>query len=234
MPLSIAIDGPVGAGKSTIADEVARELGILHLDTGALYRALGLKTLRMNLDAHQPEDAEKMLAQTKVEVRFVQGAQQTLLDGEDVSQAIRTPEVSAAASAVSKHLQVRREMVALQQRIAMETDMVVDGRDIGTRVLPKATVKIYLTADAGERARRRYEEYCAKGEQADYQQVLDDLMARDYQDMHREVDPLRPAEDSIIVDSTKLSPDEVVRTILSHVPGEKKETLCNRNHKKKD
>lgn len=218
MPLSIAIDGPVGAGKSTIAQGVADRLEILHLDTGALYRALGLKMLRLGLEPKDAAQAEQILRDTRVQVRFESGAQQTILDGEDVSGLIRTPQVSAAASAVSLHAPVRAYLVSLQQQIAENCDMVLDGRDIGTRVLPRATLKIYLTADPEVRARRRHEEYRGRGEPSDYGQVLGELMERDAQDMNRAVDPLRPAEDSVVLDSTSLSPQQVIDRILSLIP----------------
>lgn len=217
MPLNIAMDGPVGAGKSTVADAVAKKLGILHLDTGAMYRAVGLSALRKNLNLQDEEAVTVLCNQLNIRVRYTDEGQQTLVEDEDVSGMIRTPEVSMAASCVSRFGGVRKRMVALQQKLASETDMLLDGRDIGTKVLPDATVKIYLTASAEERARRRFDELRLKGVEDSFEQVLAELKQRDEQDMNRAVDPLRQAEDAIMVDSTTLSFDEVVETILNIV-----------------
>jgi len=213
MPLNIAMDGPVGAGKSSIADAVAARLGILHLDTGAMYRALGLKALREGLD---PKDEKEMVAlcgRLKLDVRIGRNGQATLLDGEDVSGLIRTPEVSMAASTVSRYAEVRKRMVARQQELAAGQDMIVDGRDICTTVLPKAQLKIYLTASPEERARRRWAEMQEKGEGGSYEEVLSQVRERDRQDMGRSVEPLKPAEDAVIVDTTEMNFDQVVDTI---------------------
>ena len=213
--LSIAMDGPVGAGKSTIADAVAAELGILHLDTGAMYRAMGLAALRAGVDIEDEAAVTALCARSSIGVRQESDGQHTLLNGEDVTGCIRTEEVSLAASKVATYAGVRSAMVAAQQRIAREAPMLLDGRDIGFRVLPDATVKIFLTASAEERARRRYLQLIEKGQAADYEQVLADLRQRDDQDMHREVDPLRAADDAVIVDSTELSFEETVAKIIS-------------------
>ena len=215
MPLNIAIDGPVGAGKSSVADEVARRLGILHLDTGAMYRAIGLAALRSGIPLDD-EDAVTALAGTvQVDVRQSAEGQRTLLDGEDVSGEIRTEEVSQAASKVSSYGGVRALMVQAQQRIAAGGDMLLDGRDIGFRVLPDAQVKIYLTASAEERARRRWLQLQQKGSGESYEQVLSDLMRRDLHDSTRAVDPLHPAEDAVIVDSSDLDFEETVQRVLA-------------------
>ncbi len=214
MILNIAMDGPVGAGKSSIADAVARELGILHLDTGAMYRALGLTALRRGVELADEQAITELARTIRVSVAYDEAGQRTLVDGEDVTALIRTPEVSMAASTVGRYLGVRREMVALQQRLAATTPMLVDGRDICLRVLPDAPVKIYLTASAEERARRRWLEMQQKGDTTPYETVLADLRARDEQDMNREVDPLRPTEDAVIVDSTGIGFDEVVAQII--------------------
>ena len=219
MPMNIAIDGPVGAGKSSIADAVARRLHILHLDTGAMYRAVALHALRCGVD---PQDEDAMAAvceDAQVEVRYEDGVQRTLLGGEDVSEKIRTGEVSAASSAVSKWPAVRRRMVRAQREIARTADMLIDGRDIGTNVLPDAPVKIFLTASAEERARRRYLQQREKGEDVPYEQVLRELNARDRQDMNRITDPLRQAEDAVLVDSTELTAEQVVDRIVAIVEG---------------
>ncbi|MBP3637077.1 MAG: (d)CMP kinase [Clostridia bacterium] len=217
MPLNIAMDGPVGAGKSSIAAEVAKRLGILHLDTGAMYRAIGLTALRRGVDVSDEAAAVALSKELEIAVAHEADGQHTFVNGEDVTGLIRTPEVSMATSTVSKHLGVRQGMVALQQKLAAQTPMLVDGRDICIRVLPNATVKIYLTASAEERARRRWLEMQQKGAPDTYEQVLEDLKKRDAQDMNREVDPLRPAEDAVIVDSTELNFEQVVEAILAIV-----------------
>ena len=217
MVLNIAMDGPVGAGKSSIAKAVADRLGILHLDTGAMYRAVGLSAIRAGVDL---QDEAAVTAHTKridVAVAHSVTGQRTIVDGEDVTDYIRTPEVSMAASTVGKYAGVRREMVAIQQKLAASTPMLVDGRDICVRVLPNATVKLFLTASAEERARRRWNEMKDKPNAPSYEEVLRDLRARDEQDMNREVDPLRPTDDAVIVDSTEMNFEQVVQYILNIV-----------------
>lgn len=217
MPLNIAIDGPVGAGKSSIAREVARRLNILHLDTGAMYRAVGYAALVRHISPEDEKALEDLCSRVSIEVRYLNGSQQTLVDGADVSHLIRTPDVGMAASAVSRWGAVRRHMVALQRALAKETAMVVDGRDIGTNVLTNADVKIFLTAAPEERARRRYLELHAVGGKDTYENVLNDLRKRDMQDTTRPIDPLRPAEDAVMLDSTHLDMDQVVERILDIV-----------------
>lgn len=217
MPLTIAIDGPVGAGKSTIAREVASRLGILHLDTGAMYRAVGFAALKRHISPEDEETLDLMCREIHITVRYRSGTQETLVDGEDVSGFIRTPEVGMAASNVSKWGKVRHHMVALQRKLAAEQPMVVDGRDIGTNVLTNAPVKIFLTATPEERARRRHEELMEKGAADTYQEVLEALIKRDHQDSTRSVDPLRPADDAVILDTTGLNKDQVVERILKIV-----------------
>ena len=217
MKLNIGIDGPVGAGKSTVADVVAARLGILHLDTGAMYRALGLTALRRGIDVQDEEKIVELCKSLPVSVSHEADGQHTFVEGEDVTGLIRTPEVSMAASTVSRYAEVRKEMVRVQQRLAAETDMLLDGRDICTTVLPNATAKIYLTADAEERARRRWLELQAKGMPDTFEEVLQAVKDRDHQDMNRPVEPLRQAEDAVLVDSTHLTFDEVVEKILSIV-----------------
>ena len=213
--LNIAMDGPVGAGKSSIADAVAARLGILHLDTGAMYRALGLKALRENLDVQDEERIVALCETLNLDVRVGSNGQETLLDGEDVSGLIRTPEVSMAASTVSRYARVRQRMVSLQQELAAAQDMILDGRDICLTVLPDAPLKIYLTASAEERARRRWTEMQAKGEKDTFEEVLAQVKARDEQDMNRPVEPLRRAEDAVLLDTTNLTFDQVVETIVN-------------------
>ena len=215
MPLTIAIDGPVGAGKSSIADAVARKLDLVHLDTGAMYRALGLKALEKGVDMDSEEALVCLLNKVEIGVTYEEGAQRTLVNGGDVSGLIRTPEVSMAASKVSRFAKVREHMVELQREWSRSYDVLLDGRDIGTRVLPDATLKVYLTASAEERAMRRFKQMQEKGEEASFEQVLADLIKRDEQDMNREVEPLRAAEDAVILDSTHLTFDEVVDQIVA-------------------
>ena len=217
MPMNIAIDGPVGAGKSSIADQVAARLGILHLDTGAMYRALGLCALRSGVDLANEAAVSACCEKAEIAVRYENGAQQTLLFGEDVSGLIRTGEVSAAASAVSKYAAVRSRMVRAQQELAKSADMLIDGRDIGTVVLKDSPCKIFLTAAPEERARRRYVQNMKKGDNTPYEQVLAELNARDQQDMNRAVTPLRQAEDAVLVDSTHMTQEETVEAILNIV-----------------
>ena len=214
MRLKIASDGPVSAGKSSISDAVAKRLGILHLDTGAMYRALGLAALRADIDTQDEEKVVDLCRKLKVSVSHEADGQHTFVEGEDVTGMIRTPEVSMAASTVSRYAEVRKEMVRIQQQLAAETDMLVDGRDICTTVLPNATAKIFLTAAQEERARRRYLELKEKGMEEPYEKVLKDLKARDEQDMNRPVEPLRQAPDAELVDSTNLSFDETVEAIV--------------------
>ncbi|MBQ4265886.1 MAG: (d)CMP kinase [Clostridia bacterium] len=217
MPMNIAIDGPVGAGKSSIADQVAERLHILHLDTGAMYRAFGLYALRSGVDLRDEAAVSALIEHADVRVRYADGAQQTLLFGEDVSSLIRTGEVSAAASAVSKWPAVRRHMVRAQQELAKTADMLIDGRDIGTVVLKDSPCKIFLTAASEERARRRHVQQLAKGDHTPYEQVLRELIARDEQDMNRKTDPLRQAEDAVLVDSTHMTEEETVEAIVKIV-----------------
>ncbi len=212
--LTIAVDGPVGAGKSTVSDEVAARLGILHLDTGAMYRAAGLAVSRKGIDGNHEDAVTAAVAQADISVRYEDGKQVTLLDGQDVSLAIRTQEAGAMASSVSRFPGVRKQMVFLQQQMAKTTPMLLDGRDIGTVVLKDAPVKIYLTAAPEARAMRRLKQLEEKGEKADFSAILAEVNARDRQDMNRETDPLRQAEDAVLVDSSDLSFEETVDAIL--------------------
>ncbi|MBR5230687.1 MAG: (d)CMP kinase [Clostridia bacterium] len=214
--ITIAMDGPVGAGKSTVADEVAKRLNILHLDTGAMYRAVGLAVVKAGIDMHDEAAVTALCAAGKahVDVKYVDGAQQTFVNGEDVTPFIRSQEAGTAASCVSRYAAVRRMLVARQQKLAEEQSMLMDGRDIGTVVLPHAKVKIYLTASAEARARRRMLQLQQKGEDADFEEILKEVNARDYQDMNRQVDPLRCAEDATVVDSSEIDFEQTVAAIL--------------------
>lgn len=214
MPLTIAIDGPVGAGKSTLSDEAARRLNILHLDTGAMYRAVGLGMLDLGVNLQDEQAVCSALEDVHICVAYENGAQKTLLNGQDVSSRIRTQEAGGAASAVSRYAVVRKKLVALQQEMARTQSMLVDGRDIGTVVLPNASVKIYLTASDEVRARRRMEQLREKGDETPFEDILQEVHARDYQDMNRQVDPLRQAEDAVLLDSSSLTFDQTVEAIL--------------------
>lgn len=206
---SIAIDGPSAAGKSTMAKALAKELGAMYLDTGAMYRAFGLYMLRRDAVA-DPAAIAAAVNDVEIDVRYVDGAQHIYLSGEDVSQAIREPEVSMAASTVSAVPEVRERMVALQRRIAEGRSVVMDGRDIGTKVLPNATLKIFLVASAEVRARRRCKELEEKGMAEPYEKVLREMVERDYQDTHRAASPLRRADDAVEVDSSDMTLEETV------------------------
>ncbi len=202
--ISIAIDGPSGAGKSTLAKRLAAHYGYLYLDTGALYRAIGLYALRRGVDPTDGPAVEGLLPAIGLRLAHEDGAQHVYLNGEDVSAAIRAEKVGMAASGVSAHPAVRAFLLDTQRDIAKTTDVLMDGRDIGTVVLPEATVKLFLTASPEVRARRRYDELVAKGEQPDYKSVLTDVKQRDYNDTHRETAPLRQAADAVLVDTSAL------------------------------
>ena len=210
--INIAIDGPAGAGKSTIAKMVSAKMGYIYVDTGALYRTIALYITENNI----PDDKiEESLKNADVSLRFIDGTQRVFLGDRDVSGLIRTPEISMAASRTSAIPAVRAYLFGTQQKIAAENNVIMDGRDIGTVVLPNADVKIFLTASAEERANRRYKELAEKPDCPSYQEILDDIIKRDYQDMHRETAPLKQAEDAVLVDTTKLTLEESADAIIS-------------------
>ena len=211
--IPIAIDGPPGAGKSTISRTVAGKLGYLYVDTGALYRTIGLYVLRNGSDPKNEQQVQTLLPQLQVNMGYQDGIQQMFLQGENVTDQIRTPEVSMAASGVSAHSCVRAYLLDLQRRLARENNVIMDGRDIGTVVLPDANVKIFLTASSAVRAKRRFNELIAKGEDITYEKVLDDVEKRDYADSHRAISPLKQAEDAIIADTSELNFEESVALI---------------------
>lgn len=213
--INVAIDGPGGAGKSTSARAAAKELGFIYVDTGALYRAVGVNALRNSIDTKDSSAVAASLEGISVDLVFENGEQKVLLNGEDVSTEIRTPPASMAASDVSAVPEVRAFLFDLQRDIASRNSCIMDGRDIGTVVLPHAQVKIFLTASAEERAQRRYKELQAKGSTVSYQSVLDELIERDYNDSHREIAPLKPAEDSVVLDTTGVSLEEQVKRIIN-------------------
>lgn len=211
---SVAIDGPAGAGKSTIARRVAESLGLIYVDTGALYRTVGLAMSRAGTDLDSPQAVDALLKQIHVELAFQNGEQRVLLDGEDVSEAIRTPEASMMASRCSALPAVRAYLLDLQRNMAKTRSVVMDGRDIGTVVLPGADVKIFLTASAEVRAERRYNELRAKGQDVTYAQVLDDMQKRDYNDTHRAAAPLKQAEDAVLLLTDALDLEQAVAAVL--------------------
>jgi len=211
---TIAIDGPGGAGKSTVADHLAAQLGVPHLDTGAMYRAFGYQALQEQLDPRDPEQMAELATRIRMDVRFENGRQHTLVNGVDVTDRIRTPEISMAASDCGTHAEVRRLMVAMQQKIASVHSMILDGRDIGTRVLPDATLKVFLTASPEVRARRRCDELNAKGQPAVYEDVLNDVIVRDRQDTTRAVDPLTPAADAVTLDTSAMTQTQAEEAVL--------------------
>ena len=214
MSINIAIDGPAGAGKSTIAKKIAKELNIIYVDTGAMYRAMGIYFHRQGI---RPED-EASIAQAvdgaHVTIAYENGQQQVYLNGENVTAYLRTEEAGHMASATSVHAVVRRKLVELQQQMAAENDVIMDGRDIGTVVLPGADIKIFLTASSRVRALRRYEELQAKGVDCDLDEIEKDIIERDYRDMNRAESPLKQAEDAILVDTSDMTIDQVVETVI--------------------
>ena len=211
----IAIDGPSGAGKSTVAKLLATKMGIVYLDTGAMYRAMGLKALNSGVSPTDAVEVEKLLAVTEIDVKNIDGTQHVYLDGEDVSTLIREHRVSKAASDISAIPCVRFAMVELQRKLASTKDTVLDGRDIGTYVLPNADHKFFLTASADERANRRYKELIAKGEECTFEKIKQDIITRDYNDSHRALAPLKKADDAIEIDTTEMTVDDVINKMIS-------------------
>ena len=214
----IAIDGPAGAGKSTIAKRIAAKKGMIYVDTGAMYRAMALYMLREHVDLNDTGEIAKKCEEAEITIKHEDGVQCVFLNGENVNDLIRTEEVSEAASRTSVVPAVRKKLVSLQQELAIVESVVMDGRDIGTKVLPDAEVKVYLTASVECRAKRRYDEMMAKGEACDLKKVEEEIADRDYRDMHRENSPLMQAEDAVLIDSTELTIEQVADEILK---------LCN-------
>ncbi|NBH81873.1 (d)CMP kinase [bacterium C-53] len=214
MSYSIAIDGPAGAGKSTIAKKVAGEKGFIYVDTGAMYRAMALYLMREGVKREQTELISEVCKGAKITIEYRDGEQVVLLDGENVNGLIRTEEIGNMASVSSAVPAVREKLLELQQNLAKENNVVMDGRDIGTKVLPDADVKVYLTASTQCRAKRRFDELTAKGVQCDLQQIEQDIKERDHLDMTRDTSPLRQAEDAVFIDSSDMGIDEVAKAIL--------------------
>lgn len=212
---NIALDGPAGSGKSTVAKALAKDYNILYLDTGAMYRACALKALRLGIDPQDEKKVEEMLPILDVTVEYKDGTQHTILDGEDVSREIRENAVSMMASHISAHRTVRVKMVELQREIAKKTSCVVDGRDIGSAVLPDAKFKFFITADSAVRARRRFDELTARGEAVDFEKLHQEIIARDKQDSEREFSPLVRAEDAVLIDTSDLDVEGVLKSIKS-------------------
>ena len=213
MSMNIAIDGPAGAGKSTIAKRLAKKLGFIYVDTGAMYRAMAYYFLQHNIDAKDENAIAAACPDVDVTITYENGEQQVLLNGENVNGVIRNEKVGNMASSTSVYPVVRKKLVELQRQLAKSADVIMDGRDIGTCVLPDAQVKIYLTASSATRAKRRYDELKEKGVSCDLAEIEKDIIDRDYRDMHRETSPLRQAEDAVLVDSSEMNIDEVVDAI---------------------
>ena len=215
MAYSIAIDGPAGAGKSTIAKRVAKELGFIYVDTGAMYRAMAIYFVDNGIDGSDEDAVSKACGDVDVKIAYEDGAQQVILNGENVTGRLRQEEVGRMASAVAVYAAVRSKLVELQRQLAKTSDVVMDGRDIGTTVLPDAFVKIYLTASSDARAKRRYDELTAKGESCNLEKIRQDIEDRDYRDMHRETSPLKQAEDAVLVDTSDMTIEQVIDRIVA-------------------
>lgn len=215
MSYNVAVDGPAGAGKSTIAKAVAKKLNLIYMDTGAMYRAMALYMLRKQVSLQDEAEIIKKCAEVNITIRYEDGVQVVLLNGENVNAFLRTEEVGEAASVISPIPQVRETLTEIQKKLAAENDCIMDGRDIGTCVLPGAQLKIYLTASSAVRAKRRYDELTAKGEDCDLAVIKADIEERDYRDMHREISPLRQAKDAVLVDTSSLTVEEVVEKMTA-------------------
>lgn len=222
--INIAVDGPAGAGKSSVAKAVAAKYGYIYVDTGAMYRALAYKAIENGISIKDVPAIEKMLSETKLNITYNELGQRIILDGNDVSDYIRTAAVSMGASDISAIPVVRTWLLDMQKNIARNNDCIMDGRDIGTTILPDAEVKIFLTASVEERATRRYKELIAKGEDVTFEAVIEDVKVRDYNDSHRAVSPLKKADDAIEVDTTGMNIDETINCISNiidnHAKGE--------------
>ena len=215
MAFSIAIDGPAGAGKSTIAKALAKRLGFIYVDTGAMYRTMALELLRKGISPEDVPAMEQACQDVEISIAYEEGSQQVYLNGENVSSLIRREEVGNMASVSAANGKIREKLVDLQRQMAARENVVMDGRDIGTCVLPQADVKIYLTASVHTRAMRRYKEYLEKGQKVDLQQIEKDIEKRDYQDMHRDISPLKQAEDAVLLDSSDKGIEEVIDAMIA-------------------
>lgn len=215
--IKIALDGPSGSGKSTIAKRLSKELDILYLDTGAMYRATALKALKLGVDPLDADKVSKFLDDLDLEIKYVNGGQQTYLDRENVSDKIREPHVSMAASNISSLKCVRLKMVEMQRKIAAQTSCVLDGRDIGSYVLPDADYKFYITASVDVRAKRRFKELTEKGFDVDFEKLKTEIEERDYNDSHREFAPLKKADDAVEIDTSEMTIEEVINAVMSDI-----------------
>lgn len=215
--INIALDGPSGSGKSTVAKALSKKLDILYLDTGAMYRACALKAHRLNIDCKNKEQVDSFIDSVNVKVDYFNGSQRTFLDNEDVSKEIRENVISMKASDISAHPSVRKKLVDLQRQIASSTNCVLDGRDIGTNVLPNAKYKFFVTASIDTRTERRYKELLERGQKVDITELKKEMEQRDYNDSHREFAPLKQASDAILVDTSNMTVEEVLSTILSYI-----------------
>lgn len=224
MSYSIAIDGPAGAGKSTIAKKLAAKMNYIYVDTGAMYRAMAVYFSQNKINPDDEEAINRAVEHVDITIEYKDGVQQVILNGENVTGLLRTEETGRMASKTSKYAAVRTQLVDLQRKLAQSSDVIMDGRDIGTTVLPDAFAKIYLTASTDARAKRRYDELNAKGEKCDYEVIRMDIEQRDYQDMHREISPLKQAEDAVLVDTSDMNIEQVVEAITSIV--EEKKVAC--------
>ncbi|MBQ2347285.1 MAG: (d)CMP kinase [Clostridia bacterium] len=211
---NVAIDGPSGAGKSSVSKEAAKRMGFIHIDTGALYRSLAYSAIKNKININDEISLKNMLNMTKINIEFQDGVQNVILNGENVNDKIRTEEVSRGASDISKIPMIRAFLLDLQRDLARENNVVMDGRDIGTVVLPNADVKIFITASPEQRAERRYKELLAKGEKVVYNDILEKLVYRDHQDTHREIAPLKPCDDAVIIDTSDLDFSQSVNAVL--------------------
>ena len=215
--INIALDGPSGSGKSTIAKALSNKLGILYLDTGAMYRACALKAHYLGIDCKNEDQVNAIIDKIDIKVKYQDGTQHTYLDDVDVSTEIRQNEISMKASAISAHKKIREKLVELQREIALSTDYVLDGRDIGTFVLPFAKYKFFITASVEERTNRRYKELLGRGQTVDYDTLKAEIIERDYNDSHREIAPLKQADDAVLLDTSSMTPNEVIDTVISYI-----------------
>ncbi len=221
MSYSVAIDGPAGSGKSTIAKMLSKEMNYIYVDTGAMYRAMAVYFSQNGVNPDNEEMINEAVKNVDIAIEYKDGAQQVILNGVNVTSLLRTEETGKMASKTSKYAAVRSKLVELQRNLAKSTDVLMDGRDIGTTVLPDAFVKIYLTASTEARAKRRYDELVEKGEKCDYEEIKKDIENRDYQDMHREISPLRKADDAVLVDTSDMGIEEVINTIKKIIEDKK-------------
>ncbi len=218
---SIAIDGPAGAGKSTIAKLLAKELGYVYVDTGAMYRAMAVYFSQKGIDPLDENAINNSVNDIDISIEYIDGVQQVILNGENVTSLLRTEETGKMASKTSKYAAVRSKLLTLQRGLAKKTDVIMDGRDIGTTVLPDAFAKIYLTASSDARAKRRYDELVEKGEKCDYEAIKEDIEKRDYEDMNREISPLKQADDAVLVDTSDMNIEQVVETLRKIIDDKK-------------